>query len=234
MRFHLAQTSTFVASLVALALVGCQPRSHHYSDDEITFLASDAHVIVGEVPFTIPFVALTGYVTQGPSFSLDKEGDRKRAKDRLEEFHKSASSLDTAPPLDKLEIRLRTFGWADNDMSLGRICTRLNREWPKSICNDPWAPIQQAMPHDDNQFYLVDDRKFVAFAFHFTVGGERKSDQLQAMTLRVGQPSVVCDKISRSNTTFCTAAVLVQRHLAVVWTVWSSNAETPQRRAERE
>jgi hypothetical protein len=219
---------------VVLAVFAYLFQKKHNSDDHIKFLASDAHVVVGDVPLVVPFVALSGYVSQRPSFSLNRGNDRKQAKDRLAVFRKAASSVETAPLVEKLEIGLRTYGWHDSDTTPGRICPKLNRKWSKSICNDPWAPIQQAMPHDNNKFYLADERSFAVFENHLTVGGARVSDQLKAMKLITGEPSVVCDKPSSSKTQHCTAAVLIGQHLIAVWTVWNSNAETPAKRAARE
>ena len=236
MKFPFALTGIFLTFLVgmSLALLNRPTRQNHYSEDDINFLASDAHIVVGGVPLVVPFVALIDYVSEGLSFSLDRKGDRERARQRLEAFRKSASDISTAPAVDKLQVGLRTYGWDDDDMSLRRICARLSRDWSKSICNNPSAPIQQAMPHYFNTFYLVDDRNFGAFQNHSTVGGVRMSGQLLAMNLRAGEPSVVCDPASGSKTIFCTAAVLVSGHLTVVWTVWNSNAETPDERAARE
>ena len=235
MKYSFVLTGIFLTFMVgmSLALLNRPSRQNHYSEDDINFLASDAHIVVGGVPLVVPFVALRGYFSNGPSFSLDRKGDRERARERLEAFRKSASDISTAPAVDKLEIGLRTYGWRD-DVSPGRICARLRREWSKSICDDPWAPIQQAMPYDNNTFYLVDDRNFGAFENHYTVGDARMSAQLLAMNLIAGEPSVVCDPASVSKTVFCTAAVLVSAHLVVVWRVWNSNAESPDERAARE
>lgn len=127
----------------------------------VEFLASDAYVIVGDVPLTMPFVALSGLVTMKPSFSFDKEGARRAALERLEAFRKVASSPATAPVLDTLEVQIRTYGWDDFDAAKRGICPLLTREWAKSVCNNPWAPPQQAIPSDP--IYLVDDRKLSSF-----------------------------------------------------------------------
>ncbi|UXN65997.1 hypothetical protein N8E89_22355 (plasmid) [Phyllobacterium sp. A18/5-2] len=110
----------------------------------------------------------------------------------------------------------------------------MSRQWSKSVCDDPWAPLQQALPIQNNRFFLVDDRKLEVFKNHWTVGGERVSDQLHQMRLKVGEASVVCDAKSSSDTTFCTAAISINQHLAAVWTVWDSSGETHARQAERE
>jgi hypothetical protein len=219
---------------VALAVFAFLYQTKRHSDDHIKFLASDAHVIVGDVPLIVPFVALTGYISEGPSFSLNRENDRKQAKDRLEAFRKAASIAGTAPVVEKLQFGLSAFGFDDPEAMPGRICAQLSRDWSKSVCMDPWAPLLQAMPYDNNKFYLADGRNLAVFENQLTVGDERVSDQLKAMKLITGEPSVVCDKPSNSKTQFCTAAVHIKQHLTAVWTVWNSNAETPAKRAARE
>lgn len=226
----------FLAWLAMLGafLTSCSPSPKHVSDADIDFLASDAHVVVGDVPLVLPFIALTGYVAAKPSFSLDRQRDRQAATDRLEAFRKAASSPQAAPAIDQLEIALYTYGWNDFDpQPFKRICGRLSRQWSKSVCDDPWAALRQAMP--ENRFYVVDDRKFDGFKSHFTVGGERVSDQLHSMHLKFNEATVVCDRNHElSKTTFCTAAVSIEHHLAAVWTVWDSAGETHSRQAERE
>jgi hypothetical protein len=220
--------------LFAAVLTACSPSPKRHSDADIAFLASDANVVIGDVPLVIPFVALTGFVAAKPSFSFDRQRERQAAEERLEAFRKAASSQETAPAIDKLEVTMRTCGWDDFDMSVIRICSRLTRQWSRSVCDDPWAPLQQAMPTGHNQFFLVDVRKLDAFQNHWTVGGERVSDQLNEMRLKRGEASVVCDTKPSSKTTFCTAAVAIKQHLAAVWTVWDDPKETYSRQAKRE
>ncbi|MBZ9973872.1 MULTISPECIES: hypothetical protein [unclassified Mesorhizobium] len=220
--------------MVSNNLASCSPSPKHVSDADIDFLASDAHVVVGDVPLVLPFIALTGYVAAKPSFSLNRQQDRHAATDRLEAFRKAATNPQGAAKMDQLEIEVYAYGWNDLDpQPFKRICARLSRQWSKSVCDDPWAALKQAMP--ENRFYVVDDRKFDAFDNHFTVGGERVSDQLHSMQLRVNEASVVCDRnLKSSKTNFCTAAIPIKQHLAAVWTVWDSTGESHSRQAERE
>ncbi|MBZ9979177.1 hypothetical protein [Mesorhizobium sp. BR-1-1-10] len=226
----------FLTCLVMLGTIleSCSPSPKHVSDADIDFLASDAHVVVGGVPLVLPFISLTGYVAAKPSFSLNRQQDRQSATDRLEAFRKAASNPQAAPTIDQLEIEVYAYGWNDLDpQPFKRICARLSRQWSKSVCDDPWAALKQAMP--GNGFYVVDDRKFDAFDNHFTVGGERVSDQLHSMQLNANEASVVCDRtLEPSKITFCTAAIPIKQHLAAVWTVWDSTGETHSRQAERE
>jgi hypothetical protein len=215
--------------VLVAGLAACSPSQKRYSETEIEFLASDAHVIVGDVPLVVPFVALTGLVSAKHSFSLNKSKDREVAKERLEEFRISASSQDTAPTIDNLEITMRTYGWDDFDTSLIGICSRFTRQWSRSVCNDPSSPLQQAMPNDNNHIFLVDDRKLDAFQNH-----RRVSDQLREMHLKSGETSLVCDTKSTGDTTLCTAAIAIERHLVAVWSIWGSTTEANSRQAERE
>ncbi|ANM03247.1 hypothetical protein AMC78_CH01110 [Rhizobium phaseoli] len=212
-----------VCVLLGAHAVACSPSPKRPTDADIAFLASDAHVIVGGVPLIMPFVALTGFAEK-PSFSVSEEKDHQAAKERRERFGKAAGSRAPAPSFDNLEIRVRAYGWNDFDTSFKRICTHLTRQWSQSVCNDPASPLLRVMPRDS--FYLVDDRRLDAFQNHWTVGGERVSDQLEQMRLRYREPSVVCDaEPSSTGTRFCTAAVAISGHLAAVWTVWSGPAE---------
>lgn len=199
----------------------------------ISFLATTAHVVVGYVPIQTPYIALPGYTAMRPGFSLDRGGDRQRAKARLEAFRVAANLPETAPSLDKLEVRVRPYGWNDFDTSFSAICGQLDAEWAKSVCDDPRAPVTQALPH--NRFYLADDRALSAFDTHWTVGRERIGDHLRSMNIRSDAASVECDQeASGSGTLFCTAAIQVHGNLIAVWTVWNSKQETPLQMAVRE
>lgn len=216
------------------ATAACSPSYKRASEAQIDFLASDAHVIVGGLPLTLPFVALPEYVAAGPSFSLDRTGDREHAQQRLESFRTLAERPRTAPVLDKLRVDVSAYGWNDFDTSFDRICPRLSRLWARSVCDDPWAPLAQATPN--NPFYLYDVGRPDAFETHWTVSGKRRSDELRAMRLKAGEVSTVCNDIVPGETRHCTAAVLIDGNLGAVWNVWDSanSRETHRQRAERE
>lgn len=227
---HLIGLGACVALVMGLS--ACSPeRPPPYTEAEIEFLATDAHFIVGGVSLTAPYVALSDFVGQKQTFSFDKQGDRKRARERLEEFRKLADHAETAPVLDKLEIGIGTYGWDDFRPGKIGICGRLSRQWAKSLCDDPWAPLERALP---SSFYLVDAGRFDVFRSHFTVNLERMSDQLGQMLLERDKPSLVCDKKPSSTTTFCTAALLVDEHLVAVWTAFGTARETSKQRSDRE
>lgn len=222
----------WIIAILLFCLTACSNSPKRHSEADIDFLASDAHVVVGETRLVAPFIALTGYVAQKPSFSLDRRGDRTRAKEQLDAFRTAASAAVSPPALDTLEISIDTYGWDDFDPSLKRICSRLRRQWSRSLCDNPWSPLRQAMP--EGAFHVTDIRKFSAFDNYRTVGGERKSDQLRSMRLKLGKPSVVCDRTLREGKRFCSAAILLAPHLAAVWAVWDGRKETSDQQAYRE
>ncbi len=113
-----------------------------------------------------------------------------------------------------------------------KICPLLKRQWVASVCDDPWAPLKQAMP--ENIFALLHPDHISIFDHHSTVGGERRSDQLRAMHLTIGQTQTVCDKVKRSTTLFCTAAQMLSPRLIAVWTVRDGPQEKHRAMAERE
>jgi hypothetical protein len=241
LEFDVVRIRSFVAVLVlsilpVLGLSKCQRafESTKFTEAEIDQFAADMHVTIGGERISIPYIALSGLLFEKQSFGFNKQEDRKAAANQREDFLKRASSPESNFRLNTLEFNLRVYGWNDGGKSLDGLCTKLRRQWAKSICDDPWSPLLQSMPHDNNQMYLVDADAFHAFKHHWTVGGETKFDQLSQMKLNAGDPAVVCDKKIQYKNRFCTAAVLVKGRLAVVWTVWDSKAESPRERAKRE
>ncbi|MEX5579563.1 hypothetical protein [Pseudophaeobacter sp. A-200-2] len=236
--FDLGVVRIFFLLAIAAAAWTAWTISNRVNDERkqteyIAFLASDAHVIVGKRTIRIPYIALPGYTASKQSFSLDRSGGRERSKARLEAFREAADRRETAPELDKLEIRVRAFGWNDFNPSFSNICSQLTTHWAKSVCDNPWAPLTQALPR--NRFYLSDAEALAAFDNHWTVGKERVGDQLRAMEIHRKTASIECDgTATNSGTRFCTAAMRIDSRLIAVWTVWSSLEETPLQMAERE
>ena len=97
----------FCIALAGIVFASCSPSPpERLSEAAIDFLASDAHVIVGDTPLVLPFVALKDYVSQGLSFSLDKQKDRQAAKVRLEAFRQVAAAPQTAPVVPSLWVSI--------------------------------------------------------------------------------------------------------------------------------
>lgn len=219
-----------VGSLVAL-VISYQPSKnfgHLPSDAEIELLASDAYVNIGDVLIILPYIALPDFVSMGQFFSLDRRRAREEWVAQRDEFRAAASYPETAPTLGQLEVIVDNFG----GNGLDEICQHLSRNWARSVCDNPWAPILQALP--PNRFRLADDRRIDSFDHHWTVGRERVSDHLQAMDLQSNEASIVCGERSSSTTRFCTAAMRLEDHLIAVWTVWDSEKEPSVEQAKRE
>ncbi len=203
--------------LIAATSVSCSPSPKRYSDEHIKFLASDAHVIVADTPLVLPYIALGGF-SGDASFSLDKKRDRDAAKNRLNVFRAAADNPQTAPTLGKLEINITTYGWDDFGGDLIRICSHLKREWSKSVCDNPWAPLKQALP---GRIYLADIRRLDAFDNHLLAGGGRMSDLLKSMHIESEETTIGCDH----NADMCYAATNISANLFAIWYVGSSKLD---------
>lgn len=217
-----------VALVVSLA-----PSRHGPSEADIAVLASDAHVLVGGVPLVLPFVALPDQVSMGQTFALDRQEALGEWRAQRDAFRAAASGSGGALTLDRVGLRIDTWGWGnDENVSKWRtLCPQLTRSWSRSICDDPWAPLRQALPRN---FHLADDRRLEAFDGHFTVGMEPMGDQLRTMTLRPGEVSVVCDRELSERGRQCSAARPIQGHLVAVWLVADDEAEAAEEQAERQ
>lgn len=55
-----------------------------------------------------------------------------------------------------VSVVVRAYRWNDADVSQRQVCSLPIREWARSVCDNPWAATQQALPV--NRFRLVDLR----------------------------------------------------------------------------
>lgn len=115
---------------------------------------SDIHVSIGENTLVLPFIALDDYAYRKQSFSLDRKGDSERAQNAVEQFLHESKDSQNPLVLDGLAVVVRTYGWTGEDLRSRKMCPMLTREWARSVCDNPWAAIQQALPV--NRFRLVD------------------------------------------------------------------------------
>ena len=201
---------------------------------DVQRLASDVHVKIGGLPITLPWIALEDYAYTPQSFSLDRGGDRKREFEQRDAFRSATSSSATAPALDSLSIVVRTYGWNDSDMRQRAMCPLLTKKWSRSVCDNPWAAIQQALPV--NRFALVD--------LDTLEPGKRPANCTKASAKLVSSikisstASLLCDFDihSSGDTRFYTAIVQISDNLGAVWAVWESakSKETAAEQAFRE
>jgi hypothetical protein len=191
---------------------------------------------LGDAPLVLPFVALKDYVSQGPSFSLNGRKDRQEAKARLEAFRQLAAAPETAPVLPSLEVTVYTYGWNDFGQDTRRICPRLRQKWSKSVCDDPWAALQQALPK--NRFDLIDLRSLRESDQTYARSCLHPDEQNRALNLQLGKASLLCEaKVYGSGRTrFYTAAVKIDGNLGAIWIVWEDDQseETANEMADRE
>ncbi|MDZ4394957.1 hypothetical protein [Cypionkella sp.] len=231
----------FVLGFVAVVGLGwfslligfAEPELKGPSDADITALAQDAYVIVGDVPLMLPYVAMPDQISAGQFFSLDRRAVQEQWRKDRDAFRLAASSAKGAPVLERVAVRVETYGWDDfSAFAWKKICSQLTRKWSQSVCDDPWAPLQQALPRQ--RFYLADDRHLDAFQWHQTAGREIVADQLRAMDLQGVRASAVCDRELNARGRSCTAGVLISQHLMAVWSVWDSENERAEQQADRE
>ncbi|SHJ89313.1 hypothetical protein SAMN05444404_2893 [Ruegeria lacuscaerulensis ITI-1157] len=203
----------------------------------LDFLSSDAHVVVGDRSLVLPVVALPDFSSMGQVFTLNRAQAARSFQERQDAFREKASDPLTAPELDKLRVYIGAYGWNISEtrdireFSIPKFCKRLSRGWAQSVCDNPWAPLQQSLPET---FHLADRRSLEVFDSYWTVGKERRSDQLRAMPQIGAVAETACDHEDESRRQFCTAAIQVSGNLIAVWNVWESDHETSSQRAKRQ
>ena len=185
----------------------------------VKLLATDMHLTIGGERLTLPFAALEDYAYRGVSFSLNRDRDRKRAKEAVEHLIQNATDPNNPLAFRDLAVVVRTYGWNDADMRQEEMCPLLTRAWARSVCDNPWAPIQQALPGDG--FTLVDlgglSKKDADRLFNCVEGSEPLNSIPQASE----QVAIVCRKVVHpmSGRHFHTALVRIHGDLGAIWTV---------------
>jgi hypothetical protein len=225
---------SILLSSLAAVLASCGNDEHSAVDVEL--LSTNIHVSVAQHTLVLPFIALDDYASRRQSFSLHRKGDSERAKGALNQFLHDSTDLQKPLVVDGLSVIVRTYGWNDGDMRRRQVCALLTREWARSVCDNPWAAIQQALPV--NRFRLVDLR-------HLQLGDPRGP----ANCRDDGEPHRPLPRNPKEAVMVCTAQVYGGRddqyHHAVVridgdlgalWMVWryGQNHETAEAMTERE
>lgn len=222
-----------------LVLIGC-PVLASCDDEErvaanIQRLAADVHVTIADHALVLPFVALEHHAYREQSFSFDRKGDAERARSAASELLRDASDPRHPLPFDGLSVVVRTYGWNDSDMRQRQMCSQLTREWARSVCDNPWAAIQQALPA--NRFRLVDLRQS-------RIGDARGPAHCVDAVERRPLPQepekavMVCEALvyGGDEDEFHHAIVRIDGELGALWTVWrfGQNGETAEAMTERE
>lgn len=191
--------------LAAFCITGC---SEAPPAPDVQFLASDAYFVVGGQRIVIPAVALRG---PGHTFDLSRSRPETSLKDRL---RRDAGDPGNPMKMDKLDLLIRQYQYTGEHLASLNICPQLKRAWSQSLCGGQHRGLLKRLPE---QFDLLDRDRLDLLGNHWTVGRERRYDQIKDMAVQPGVPEIGCDRESR----YCTAMVEVLPGLMAVWTVWS-------------
>lgn len=202
----------------------------------VGLLSTDLHVSVAQHTFVLPFVALDDYAYQKQSFSLDRKGDSESTIGALKQFLQDSADPKKPLALDQLSILVRTYGWNDSDMRQRQICSLLTRQWARTVCDNPWAAIQQALP--SNSFKLVDLRRLQIDDPQGSAHCIDNRKPRRPLPQSSGVAVMVCEKLVYGGDPdkFHTSVIRIDGDLGVLWTVWrhGQNGETAEAMTERE
>ena len=114
------------------------------------------------------------------------------------------------------------------------MCPLLTKQWSRSVCDNPWAAIQQALPGD--RFALVDLDKLQPG--DDPANCTEASAKLVSSIKKNSTASLLCDFdiYSSGDTRFYTAIVQISGNLGAVWAVWerTQSKESAAEQAARE
>lgn len=198
-----------MAALIAALLTGCSDSEYapKLTRADVEQLAQEVRITIGDTPLVLPRVAIA-------------------------DWDEAKTVPAAGAMLGQLEIAVRPYGWSDFEPEIRKICPLLARRWVASVCKDPWAPVEQAIP--DGGFFLVDRNAMGFFDRHHTAAGRTWGERLRAMRMEPGKTVIECDRDGESGRNSCTAALLLSPRLVAVWSVGDSERETAAAKAERE
>jgi hypothetical protein len=199
-----------------------------------TRLSTDVHVAIAEHPLVLPFVALEDYAYRHQSFTLDPEGDRERAIDAVDALLRDSADPLHPLTLDQLSILVRTYGWNDFEEGARAICPLLKREWARSVCDDPWAAVQQALPSDS--FRLIDLGRLNIADPHSPANCVHREGQRQHLPQAIGEAAILCEAMVFGGSDHYRAVVRIDGDLGALWYMSGKiqNGESMDARLERE
>ena len=199
-------------------------------------LANDVHVVIADHALVLPFIALEHYAYRGQSFSLDRKGDAERARDAVSQLLDDSADPKNPLPFNELAVVVHTYGWNESDMRQRRMCKLLTREWARSVCDNPWAAIRQALPY--NRFRLVDLRRFEIGDPRGPASCVDTAEQRRPFPQKPGEAVMVCEALvyGGDDDEFHHAVVRIDGELGALWTVWRNgqNGETAEAMTQRE
>lgn len=225
---------SILLSSLPTVLASCGKNEHSAVD--VGLLSTDVHVSVAQHALVLPFVALDDYAYRNPSFSLDRKGDSERALGASNQFLHDSADPQNPLVLDDISAVVRTYGWNDADMRQRQVCQRLSRKWAQSVCDNPWAAIQQALPGD--RFRLVDLRRLRVGDPRGPASCRDDGKRRRPLPQRAGEAVMVCTAMvyGGRDDQYHHAVVRIDGDLGALWTVWryGQNGETAEAMTERE
>jgi hypothetical protein len=173
---------------------------------DVPFLASDMHFTIGGQHIVLPAVAL-----RGPGHVFDLAPARRES--RKDVLRAQAQNPAAPMPTDSIDVSIRQYQYYGEQSASQGICPRLTRAWSQTWCREKPRGLLGRLPE---KFDLLDRHKLDRLKSYFTVGRERRYDQVKDMAMRPGVTETGCDRESH----FCTAVVEALPGLLAVWSVW--------------
>ena len=194
-------------------------------------LATNVHVEIGRAKLELPFIAVESATDVPMNFSLDRGGNRDRHSQAADAVIEASSDPHHPLELSHLTIVVGTYGWNDSDMGQRAMCPLLTRSWSRSVCDDPWAPLQWALPL--NRFTLVD---LESEAIRRLTNCKDDHAFSGAMPQIEGRPYLVCKAAVVGSDDFHQVIMRIRGSLGAAWLVWGGgqNGETAENMAGRE
>lgn len=210
--------------------------SRNLDKHEMAALAANANLLIGDVPIVAPFVIVLNQRSIGASFTLNRQKtqiDWRRSRDG---FRAAAANVANPFELEKIDLRVRALGWSEVSGYHGKLlCQRLARQWARSICFDLSAPLLQSLPYNQT-ITFADNRKLEEWAnsHHFAGYKGTLGNRLQTINWQPGSTSVICEKELEGTRRSCTAAILIDKYLVAIWSVWDGKSENVEQMAKRQ
>jgi hypothetical protein len=225
-----------LVSRLCLVLCVCSLLTSCEKAIDVERLSTDVHVAIAQHTLALPFAALEDYAYRQQSFSFNRKSDSEHALNAADELLRDSADSKHPLTLDNLTIIVRTYGWNDADMRQRQMCPLLTSEWARSVCDNPWAAIQQALPAD--RFKLVDLSHLKLGDPHGPAQCIDNGKPLRPLPQKTGESAMVCEALvfGGDDDKFHHAVVRIDGELGALWTVGrhGQNGESEEGRTERE
>lgn len=204
-----------VLGCVFLALTACKkiedpPRNN-------ALLATDIHVSVAHHQLLLPVIALSTYRGR-QSFTLTKKNESSIQASALEKFMQESIDPKNPKLVDRISLQIDTYGWDDRDSRIGQICPMLTRKWAHSVCDNPWAVVQQSLPH---RIEIVDLSRLTLDTYQHVPRCADNSAPHQSLPTSQGATTLICEEqiFGGKPGESYVAAVRIEGDLGAVWSI---------------